>query len=74
MDFNYLIVFGFSVISIDRRLVASRLSHTNVATPNYLLQLEIFVSKDQQLRAVHLILFRRFSKRLATPSEPVILG
>ena len=46
MDFNYLIVFGFSVISRDRRLVASRLSHTNVAALNYLLQLEIFVSKD----------------------------
>ena len=40
----------------DRRLVNPQLSHTNVVGLNYLLQLEIFVSEDHQLRAVHLIL------------------
>ena len=40
----------------NRRLVTPRLSYTNVAALNYLLQSEIFVSKDCQLRAVHLIL------------------
>ena len=41
---------------VDRRVVTPRLSHTNVAALNYLLRLEIFVSEDRQLRAVHLIL------------------
>ena len=40
----------------DRRLVNPRLSHTNLVALNYLLRLEIFVSEDRQLRAVHLIL------------------
>ena len=40
----------------DRRLVNPQLSHTNVVGLNYLLQLEIFVSEDCQLRAVYLIL------------------
>ena len=40
----------------DRRLVNPWLSHTNVVGLNYLLQSEIFVSEDRQLRAVHLIL------------------
>ena len=56
MDFNYLIVFGFSAIFADRSQVAPRLSLTNIAALNYLLRLEIFVSEDWQLRAVHLIL------------------
>ena len=41
---------------VDRRVVTPRLSHTNVAALNYLLQPEIFVSEDHQLQAVHLIL------------------
>ena len=40
----------------DRRLVNPLLSHTNVVGLNYLLQSEIFVNEDHQLRAVHLIL------------------
>ena len=55
MDFNYLIMFGFSAILADRRQVTPRLSHANFAALNYLLQSEIFVSDDQQLWAVHLI-------------------
>ena len=49
MDFDYLIVSGFSAISVDRRLVAPWLNHTNVAAFNYLLRLEIFVSENRQL-------------------------
>ena len=56
MYFNYLIVFGFSAISADRRQVVPRLSLTNVVALNYLLWSEIFVSEEKQLRAVHLIL------------------
>lgn len=46
MDFDYLIVSGFSAIFVDRRLVAPWLSHTNVVALNYLLRSEIFVSED----------------------------
>ena len=56
MDFDYLIVSGFSTISANRRLVGPQLSHTNVAALNYLLWSINFVSEDRQLRAVHLIL------------------
>ena len=53
----------FSVVIADRRHVAPRLSHTNVVTLNYMLRSEIFVSEDQKLRAVHLILdFELISK------------
>ena len=56
MDFNFLTTFCLSAIFADKRHVAPKLSHTNVATLNYLLRSEIFVSEDRQLRAVHLIL------------------
>ena len=46
----------FLAVIANRRHVAPRLSFTNVVALNYLLQLEIFVSEDQQLRVVHLIL------------------
>ena len=46
----------FLAVIADKRHVAPRLSLTNVAALNYLLRSEIFVSKDRQLRAVHLIL------------------
>ena len=47
MDFNYLTVFCFSAIFVDKRQVTPRLSLTNVAALNYLLRLEIFVSEDR---------------------------
>ena len=56
MDFNFLTTFCLSAIFADKRHVAPKLSHTNVATLNYLLRSEIFVSEDRQLRAIHLIL------------------
>ena len=40
----------------DKNQVAPWLSFSNVATLNFLLRSEIFVSEDGQLRAVHLIL------------------
>ena len=63
MRFHELTMALFSVVIADRRHVAPRLSHTNVAALNYVLRSEIFVSKDRQLRAVHLILdFEPISK------------
>ena len=56
MDFNYLIVFSFSTISVDRRQVTPQLSLTNITALNYLLRSEIFVNEDRQLQAIHLIL------------------
>ena len=55
-EFDFLIVFCFLAMFADKNQVAPRLSFTNVAALNYLLRLEIFVSKDRQLRAVYLIL------------------
>ena len=46
----------FLAVIADKGHIAPRLSLTNVVALNYLLQSEIFVSKDRQLRAVHLIL------------------
>ena len=56
MGFHKLTMALFLAVIVDRRHIAPRLSFTNVAALNYLLRLEIFVSEDRQLRAVHLIL------------------
>ena len=56
MGFHELTMDLFSAVIADRRHVASWLSHTNVAALNYVLQSEIFMSEDRQLRAIHLIL------------------
>ena len=56
MDFNFLTMFCFLATFVDKRHVTARLSLTNIEALNYLLRFEIFVSKDRQLRAVHLIL------------------
>ena len=63
MGFHELTMALFSAVIANRRHVAPWLSHTNVAALNYLLQSEIFMSEDRQLRAVHLILdFEPISK------------
>ena len=63
MGFHKLTMALFSAVIVDRRHVAPRLSHTNVVALNYVLQSDIFMSEDQQLRAVHLILdFEPISK------------
>ena len=56
MGFRELTMVLFLAVIANKRHVAPRLSFTNVVALNYLLQLEIFVSEDRQLRAVHLIL------------------
>ena len=56
MNFNFLTMFCFSAIFVDKTHVAPRLSFTNVEALNYLLRFEIFASEDKLLRAVHLIL------------------
>ena len=63
MGFHELTMALFSAVIADRRHVAPRLSHTNVVAFNYVLRSNIFVSEDQQLRAIHLILdFEPISK------------
>lgn len=49
-------MFDFLVCFTHRRQVTPRLSLTSIVALNYLLRLEIFVSEDRQLWAVHLIL------------------
>ena len=51
---------GLTMISsdvfADKRHIAPRLTLVNVQGLNKLLRLEVFISEDRQLRAVHLIL------------------
>ena len=56
MNFSFLTIFYLLATFADKTHVAPRLSFTNVVALNYLLRLEIFISEDRQLRAVHLIL------------------
>ena len=56
MGFHELTMAIFLAVIVDRRHIAPRLSFTNIVALNYLLRLEIFVSEDRQLRAIHLIL------------------
>ena len=49
MDFNFLTTFCLLTIFADKRHVAPKLNHTNVAALNYLLRSEIFVNEDRQL-------------------------
>ena len=56
MGFRELTMTLFLVVIANRRHIAPRLSFTNVAALKYLLRSEIFVSKDRQLPAIHLIL------------------
>ena len=48
--------FYFSDVFVDKRHVAPSLNLVNVAGLNKVLMPEVFVTKDRQLRAVHLIL------------------
>ena len=62
-EFDFLTVFCFSAMFANKNQVAHQLNFTNIATLNYLLRSEIFVSEDGQLRAIHLILeFEPISK------------
>ena len=48
--------FCFTDVFADKRHIAPKLNLVNVAGLNKLLRLEVFMSEDRQLRAVHLIL------------------
>ena len=75
MGFRELTMTLFLVVIADRRLVAPWLSHTNVAALNYVLRSEIFVSKDRQLWAVHLILdFEPISKTFQEIGHAIRVG
>ena len=54
--FIYLTIISSSDVFVDKNHVASRLSFVNVPSLNKLLRSEIFISKDRQLWATHLIL------------------
>ena len=56
MSFIGLTMICSSVVFADKRHVAPRLSLVYVADLNRVLRSEVFMSKDRQLRAVHLIL------------------
>jgi len=56
MGLNFLTIFCSSATFADKNHVTPSLNLTNVATLNYLLRSEIFISEDRQLRAVLLIL------------------
>lgn len=59
----------------DKDHVAPQLSHTNVVALNFLLGLEIFMSADRQLRAVHLVLdFDPISKAFQPISNAITVG
>jgi len=46
-NFSFLTLFCSSTTFADKRHVAPRLSFTNIASLNYLLRSEIFVSEDR---------------------------
>ena len=52
---NLTLIFCLDIFA-DKDHVSPKLNHTNIQALNYLLRLEIFVSKDRQLRATPLIL------------------
>ena len=75
VGFHELTMALFSAVIVDRRHVAPRLSLTNIAALNYLLRSKIFVSEDQQLRAVHLILdFEPISKTFQEIGHVIRVG
>ena len=75
MGFHELTMALFLAVIANRRHVDPRLSFTNVAALNYLLRSEIFVSKDQQLRAVHLIFdFEPISRTFQEISHAIRAG
>ena len=75
MGFHELTMALFLAVIADRRHVAPRLSFTNVAALNYLLRSEIFVSKDRQLRAIHLIFdFKPISRTFQEISHAIRAG
>ena len=56
MDFVNLTMVYSSNVFADKAHVAPRLSFVNVAAFNKVPRSEIFVSEDEQLRAIHLVL------------------
>ena len=55
-SFVGLTMISSSNVLTDKGHTAPRLSLVNVSSLNKLLRSEIFISEDQQLRAIHLIL------------------
>ena len=65
----------FSAMLANKNQVVPWLSFSNFAALNFLLRLEIFVSEDRQLRAVHLILeFDPISKIFQEVEHTIRMG
>ena len=72
---DFLTVLYFSAMLANKNQVVPWLSFSNIAALNFLLRLEIFVSKDGQLRAVHLILeFDQISKIFQKVEHTIRMG
>ena len=56
MGFIGLTMIYSSIVFVDKRHIVSRLSLVNIADLNRVLRSKVFMIKDRQLRAVHLIL------------------
>ena len=64
--------FCFSDVFVDKRHVAPNLNLVNVLDLNKVLRSKVFVSKDRQLRAVHLILdFEPLSNKFQDVDHPI---
>ena len=72
MIFIDLTTIFFSDVFADKDHFSSRLTLTNVPALNYLLRSEIFVSKDGQMRAAHLILDYMPISRIFQDADQVI--
>ena len=56
MGFIGLTMIYSSIVFVDKRHIVPRLSLVNIADLNRVLRSKVFMIKDRQLRAVHLIL------------------
>ena len=75
MDFiNLTMVYSLNVFA-DKAHVAPRLSFVNVAAFNKVPRSEIFVSEDEQLRAIHLVLdFEPLSNTFQDAGQAIRVG
>ena len=75
MDFiNLTMVYSLNVF-VDKAHVAPRLSFVNVAAFNKVPRSKIFVSEDEQLRAIHLVLdFEPLSNTFQDAGQAIRVG
>ena len=75
MDFVNLTMVYSSNVFTDKAHVAPRVSFVNVAAFNKVPRSEIFVSEDEQLRAIHLVLdFEPLSNTFQDAGQAIRVG